>query len=716
MKKEKLGGMDYFRLAAAFLVVAIHTSPLSSLQGDADFILTRIAARVAVPFFLMVTGYFLMPRYLFGKSGDVRPLTGYVKKVLLLYAAAILIYLPVNLYAGQFQEAGPGELLRMVVFDGTFYHLWYLPAAVTGVLIVWLLSRAFRLPAPVVGGTALLLYVAGLFGDSYYGWIEKTACIREKYDGMFRIFSYTRNGIFYVPVFLVLGAWISHIRKGGKRGTDFAGFILTFVLMMGEGLTLHRMGMQRHDSMYLMLPLCMFFLFRILAATRVKPAEWCRPVSTWIYLLHPLVIIAVRGGAKAVHLEKLLIDNSMMHYLAVCVLSFLFAVCLVFCMEKIPPRGRRAEQGKERAWIELSRQNLHRNVEILRGLLPEGCCLMPVLKANAYGHGAVLMARELNACGITSFCTATVTEAVQLRKKGIKGEILILGYTHPSQFPLLRRYRLMQTVVDVSYAKILRKYGKRVKVHLKIDTGMHRLGERWEKINEIGRIFRYKNLVIEGAYTHLSADDGISPEERAFTEAQGQAFHKVMAQLEKRGYHCPKIHMQASYGVLNYPALAGDYARVGIALYGVLSRREDADCMPDGFLPVLAVKARIASVKEVHRGEPVGYGFGYTASTDRKIAVLAIGYADGLPRSLSNGNGQVVINGRKVPVGGYICMDQTMVDITGIPDVKQGDEAVVIGRSGDCEITAYDLAKQSGSITNEVLSRLGDRLVRGWAE
>lgn len=714
MKKEKLGGLDYFRLAAAFLVVAIHTSPLASFQGEADFILTRIAARVAVPFFLMVTGYFLMPRYLFGKSGEVRPLIGYVKKVLLLYAAAILMYLPVNLYAGQFRGAGIPELLRMVVFDGTFYHLWYLPAAVTGVLTVWLLSRVCRLPAPAVGGTALLLYGVGLFGDSYYGWMEKTACIREKYDGMFRIFSYTRNGFFYVPVFLVLGAWISHIRKDGKRGADFAGFILAFALMTGEGLTLHRMGMQRHDSMYIMLPPCMFFLFRILAAAKVKPAEWCRPVSTWIYLIHPLVIIAVRGGAKAMHLEKVLIDNSMMHYLAVCVLSFLFAVCIVFCMGKIPPRRSGPEQGKERAWIELSRQNLHRNVEILQGLLPEGCCLMPVLKANAYGHGAVLMARELNACGITQFCTATVTEAVQLRRKGIKGEILILGYTHPSQFPFLRRYRLMQTVVDASYAKSLWKYGKKVKVHLKIDTGMHRLGERCEKINETGRIFRYKNLVIEGAYTHLSADDGVSPEERAFTEAQGQAFRKVMAQLEKRGYHCPKIHLQASYGVLNYPELAGDYARVGIALYGMLSRREDADCMPDGLLPVLSVKARIASVKEVYGGETVGYGFGYTASSDRKIAVLAIGYADGLPRSLSNGNGQVLVNGKKAPVVGYICMDQTMVDVTGIPDVKQGDEAVVIGRSGECEITAYDLAEQTGSITNEVLSRLGERLGRVW--
>ncbi len=727
MRNKKTGGLDYFRVAAAFLVVAIHTSPLASFDGEADFIFTRITARVAVPFFLMVTGYFLMPRYLFGKSGDVRPLSGYVRKTLLLYAAAVLIYLPVNVYAGQFKDAGIGDILRMVVFDGTFYHLWYLPAAVTGVLLVWLLSRVFRLPVWAVGCITLCLYLIGLFGDSYYGWIENTAFVRERYEGMFRFFSYTRNGFFYVPVFLFLGAWISQGRKAGKRTVDLAGLVLSFALMTGEGLMLHRMGMQRHDSMYIALLPCMFFLFRILLSVKAEPAGHLRAVSMWIYLIHPFVIIVVRGGAKAVHLETLFIDNSIVHYLTVCALSCLLAVCI----GKLTPRretgaGRAAgdgkgtgtgkKAGKERAWIELNRHNLHQNITLLQELLPAGCRLMPVIKANAYGHGAVLMAKELNFCGITSFCTATVTEAVELRKKGIKGEILILGYTHPEQFPLLRRYHLVQTVVDSSYAKMLREYGKKVKVHLKIDTGMHRLGERCENINALCRIFRYKNLIIEGAYTHLSADDGISPDERKFTEMQGQAFHKVIAQLEKRGYHCPKIHLQASYGVLNYPALAGDYARVGIALYGVVSRYSDLYCLPDGLRPVLSVKARIAAVKDLLAGETAGYGFGYTASSDRKIAILTIGYADGFPRSLSGGNGHVLINGRKAPVVGYICMDQTIVDVTGIPDVKQGDAAVVIGRSGDYEITAYDLAEQSGSITNEVLSRLGERLVRMWGD
>ena len=170
--------------------------------------------------------------------------------------------------------------------------------------------------------------------------------------------------------------------------------------------------------------------------------------------------------------------------------------------------------------------------------------------------------------------------------------------------------------------------------------------------------------------------------------------------------------MQASYGVLNYPELTGDYARIGIALYGMLSSRADEKDMPVRLRPVLSVKARVAAVKDLLCGENAGYGFGYVAAEDRKIAVLAIGYADGLPRPLSCGMGHVLLKGRKAPIIGYICMDQTIVDITDIPDVKQGDAAYIIGRTGNSQITAYDLAEQTGTITNEIISRLGGRLER----
>lgn len=365
-----------------------------------------------------------------------------------------------------------------------------------------------------------------------------------------------------------------------------------------------------------------------------------------------------------------------------------------------------------RAWIEISRENLHYNIRMLQGLLPPDCQLMPAVKANAYGHGAVLIAKELNACGIKSCCVATAMEGAELRKNGVAGEILVLGYTHPDQFYMLGKYRLIQTVVDYSYAKLLDAYGTKLKVHIKIDTGMHRLGMYCGNMAEIIQVFRCRNLVVEGIYTHLCASDDTTPKGREYTYLQGKKFHRVIAQLENSGYACPKIHLQSSYGILHYPELAGDYARPGIALYGMLSRRGDLAQAGISLRPVLSVKARVALVKKLSKGESAGYGLQYVADKDKKIAVLSIGYADGVPRSLSFGGGSVLAGSGTAPIIGSICMDQMLVDITDIPDVGQGDVATVIGRSGDREISVYDLAEQEGTITNEIVSRLGNRLGR----
>ena len=367
---------------------------------------------------------------------------------------------------------------------------------------------------------------------------------------------------------------------------------------------------------------------------------------------------------------------------------------------------------KDRAWIELDRNSLRENVRSLKSLLPPGCELMPVVKANAYGHGAVLISKELNRLGIRSFCTATVSEGIELRRGGIKGEILILGYTHPEQFPMLEKYSLTQSVIDLSYARLLNSYGGKIRVHIKIDTGMHRLGERAERTEAIRHIFRLDHLVIKGIFTHLCADETNAGPDRGYTLKQVHAFFAVLTDLKKHGCGFGKVHLLASYGLINYPEYAEDYVRIGIALYGVLSSRTDMEKCPVRLSPVLSVKARVAVIKDLYAGEAAGYGLQYVAENDRKIAVLSIGYADGIPRSLSCGNGQVLIHGAAAPVVGRICMDQMLADITDIPDVKTGDIAVIIGKSGQKEITAYDLAEESGTIANEVLSRLGGRLNR----
>jgi serine/alanine racemase len=350
---------------------------------------------------------------------------------------------------------------------------------------------------------------------------------------------------------------------------------------------------------------------------------------------------------------------------------------------------------KGRAWIELDMENLRHNVKVLRSILPQDCALMPVVKANAYGHGATDVCREFYRLGVRAFCVATVIEGVELRRR-IKGDILILGYTHPEQFYLLRRYRLTQTVIDYAYAKTMHDYGKKLTAHIKIDTGMNRLGEPSQNIGNILQMFAFKNLMITGIYTHFSEQNS------SFTQTQTNRFIHVLVKIKERGLFLPPAHIQSSYGVLNRQDLAFDYARVGIALYGAYT----------GFKPVLSLKARISAVKVIPAGEAVGYGAAFTAPEPMKIAVLSIGYADGVPRSLSRGTGSVLINGITAPVVGCVCMDQIIVDATHIPNIKQNGIATIIGKDGDKEITVFDMAKQAGTIPNEILSRLGSRLER----
>ncbi|WP_201798205.1 serine racemase VanT catalytic subunit [Lachnotalea glycerini] len=452
----------------------------------------------------------------------------------------------------------------------------------------------------------------------------------------------------------------------------------------------------------------MYFGFQFILSFKTQSSKRMRVIAGFIYVLHPLVIILIRGFSKATGLFHILVENSLIHYLLVSLCSFIIAAALSYLLQ----RGRREEFHYGRAWIELNRNALCHNVNELRTKLPPECELMPAVKADAYGHGAVLIAKELNAMGIKAFCVATVLEGIKLRKNKIKGDILILGYTHPKQFPLLRKYKLIQTVIDYSYANSMNQYGKKFRVHLCIDTGMHRLGERSENINELFDIFKMKNLKIEGIYTHLCSSDSSETEDQIFTNNQGKVFFEVIEKLKLRGIICSKTHILASYGILNYPHLGGNYARVGIALYGILSSKEDVN-KSDVFLePVLAVKARIIEVKQLYKGESAGYGRQYIAKRDMKLAVISIGYADGLPRALSKGGGRVLVDGFEANVIGRICMDQTLIDVTELDAVRCGDIAVVIGKSKEKEITACDMASQTNTISNEIVSRLGERLER----
>lgn len=702
-EKKGYTGIDRFRLIAALLVVTIHTSPLATYSETGDFILTRAVARIAVPFFFMTSGFFLFSE----GTGNVRKLTAFLKRTAVLYAAAIFLYLPVNLYTGYFRmDCFLPNVLKDLVFDGTFYHLWYLPASMAGAAITWYLIK--RTGFSVSFAVTLLLYVVGLFGDSYYGIAEKIPILQSFYQQLFLVSDYTRNGFFFAPVFFVLGGMLREGQRKENRRFDGVIAGISFGAMIAEALLLKHFSVQRHDSMYLCLLPCAYFFFRFLITFRGKRSPVSGQVSLLVYLIHPMMILAVRFFGKLLRMESLLIENSLVHYLFVCAGSLVFSVIFSYLwIKKTPPKVR---PETKRAYIEISLDNLEHNVKALKSVMPEKCQLMAVVKANAYGHGAYGTALALNRMGIRSFAVASIEEAIRLRKDGIRGEILILGYTDTSRARELKKYDLMQTIVDYVYAKKLNEQKIPVKVHLKIDTGMHRLGIPDEDFAHVRKVFRMKYLNVCGMYTHLCCPDSLSSEDVEFTRGQIGRFYRMTDALKDCGIRLPKLHIQSSYGLLNYPELTCDYVRAGIALYGVLSDPADETKCRVDLRPVLSIKARVALIRSVNQGESVGYGRAFTAERNSRIAILSIGYGDGIPRSLSHGKGSVLIGGKRAPIAGRICMDQMAVDITEIEDVSVGDVAVIVSNDPGSEITALDLSKAAETISNELLCRVGPRL------
>ena len=685
-----LSGIEYFRLAAAFLVVAIHCSPLTTYSETADFILTRAVARVAVPFFFMVTGFFVL--------GWPEKLRRFLKRTALLYLACILLYLPLNLYSGALSGLTPVGALRELLFEGTFYHLWYFPAVLLGAAIASLLMRT-----RAGLGIAAALYVLGLLGDSYWGLISGVPWLSDVYEVIFGLAGYTRSGLFFAPLFLLLGARLRGREASGKG--EAAGLGAALALVLCEALLLRHLGWQRHDSMYVFLPAVMYFLFSLLLAPRGEAPGWLSPFSMLVYVLHPWVIVLMRGAARQLGLWGLLVENSLGHYLAVCAGSAAAAAVLLLIWARLRP-ARPSDTA--RAWVEVDSAALRHNAENLRALLPVGCELMPVLKCEAYGHGLVKTARLMSSMGIRAFAVACAAEGVELRRAGIRGDILILGWTAPESFPCLSRYRLTQTVTEPAYARQLSAYGKNIDVHIKIDTGMHRLGIDPEDIASVEEVFTLPHLRVRGMYTHQCVSDALDEASRAFTEAQRRRFFSLAEELCRRGYCVGKLHTQSSYGLLNYPDARCSYARVGIALYGVRSSRGDDAARWPGLEPALSLKARVEQVRSVKAGEGLGYGLAYTAPRKSRIAVLPIGYGDGFPRAAEGAC--ALINGSRAPVVGRVCMDQLFVDVTDCGEVRPGDTVTLIGPGLPCE----ELAEACGTISNEILSRLGKRLPRVW--
>lgn len=365
-----------------------------------------------------------------------------------------------------------------------------------------------------------------------------------------------------------------------------------------------------------------------------------------------------------------------------------------------------------RSWAEIDLAQLCENYKIYKSRVPVGMSVMGVVKADAYGHGDVRCAIALEGVGAELFAVATVKEAVKLRVGGVRGEILILGYTPVELWETLVKYDLTQTLLSEEYAKALADAAtERVKCQFAIDSGMNRIGLDAEAPAECERIIREyaDKLNLNGIYTHLCVADGDSAEDVGFTDRQRELFGGVACRVADMGLKY--VHCMNSAGGLFHSedGFVGNVARLGIVLYGLKPDRSNT--LPEGIKGVMTWKTSVAMVKTVYADETVGYGRTFRADKPTVVATLPTGYADGYNRLLSN-KGYVLIKGKRANIIGRVCMDQMMVDVTDIDGVAMGDEVVLIGQSGDEVITADDMAALVGTIGYEIVCDVSARVDR----
>lgn len=368
---------------------------------------------------------------------------------------------------------------------------------------------------------------------------------------------------------------------------------------------------------------------------------------------------------------------------------------------------------RERAWVEIDLNALAHNVRHLRSLLAPQTELMTVVKADAYGHGAVTVARTALRYGASWLGVATIPEGIELREAGIQAPILLLGATNtPEQVRAIVQWHLQPTLCTPKQALVFSETISALRteplsVHLKIDTGMSRLGMPWEESAEFTQLVaRLPHLTIASVYSHLATAD--SPDQ-AIMNTQHDRFQQVIAELKNSGFTPPRLHFANSAATLVNPSLHYDLVRVGLATYGLYPAPHLQSAI--ALKPVLQVKARVTQVKPIQPGTGVSYGYQYIADRPILMAAVGIGYADGIPRNLSN-QMSVLIRGQRVPQIGAITMDQMMLDVSTIPDLQEGEVVTILGQDGNQTISADDWANTLGTISWEILCSFKHRLPR----
>jgi alanine racemase len=370
-----------------------------------------------------------------------------------------------------------------------------------------------------------------------------------------------------------------------------------------------------------------------------------------------------------------------------------------------------SEQFPQRpAWIEIDLGKLRRNLRLVRGDLPKHVRLMAVVKDEAYGHGALDVARVALQEGAWGFGLSTLEEAMRLRDGGITAPLLLLGERQEAELEWCVAHHLTVCVNEPhnvrALAKIAADFGRRVPVHLKINTGMNRYGARGDEARPlIEQIISEKSLSLEGVMTHFAQSD---EPDKTFANLQFARFGEVLQTLESHRISVPLRHCCNSGGFLDLPHAHLDMVRVGLLLHGIFP--SPACRKIAGLKPVMSVKARIAAIQKLKPGDVVGYGMRYTAASERRIAILPVGYGDGFPRVRNDGG--ALIHGQLAPLVGGVAMDALTVDITHIPQARMWDEAVIMGRQGGREISAHEIARLKNSVTYDVLTNWRLRLRR----
>ena len=373
----------------------------------------------------------------------------------------------------------------------------------------------------------------------------------------------------------------------------------------------------------------------------------------------------------------------------------------------------------KRTWAEISLNAIEHNYNVIRNKVADDTKVCCVIKADGYGHGAVELSQVYEKLGADFFAVSNIDEGIEIRKSGSKLPIVSLGYTPVSEAENLAEYDISQAVFSLEYAKELSEKCVEedciCKMHIKVDSGMSRIGFMCQEfprdeysIEEICEACCLPNLEVEGLFTHFCVSDE-DAEGREFTNKQYENFIHVRDSLKKRGVDISVVHCSNSGAIEDYPETCCDMVRAGIILYGLAPSSKLADRLD--LVPAMTLKTVVAFVKEVQKGATISYGRTFTADRKMKIATVPIGYADGFIRQNAK-DGYMMVNGKKAKIVGRICMDQTMLDVTDIEDVKTGDEVVVFGTGENGEPTADSLAENTGTINYETVCLVGKRVPR----